>query len=68
MFEINLPEHLPNVIFYSWLLAGTLFLFVELAMPGFLGFVSCSFGCLAAAAASYYDISLLWQCWIAIAV
>lgn len=68
MVEEFLINNLFAVLFYSWLIVGTIFLFVELALPGFLGFVSCSLGCFAAAAAAYVEISVYWQCWLALGV
>ena len=68
MIEYVLFNNFAATLFYAWLIIGTLFLFIELAMPGFLGFVSCSFGCFAAAMAAHYSVSAFWQCWIALAV
>lgn len=68
MIEYVLFNNLASTLFYTWLIVGTLFLFIELAMPGFLGFVSCSFGCFAAAFAAHYDVGPFWQCWIALGV
>ncbi len=68
MLENALLANLTAVLFYAWLIIGTLFLFIELAMPGFLGFVSCSFGCFAAAFATHYQVSPFWQCWIALGI
>ncbi len=68
MVEEFLINNLPSVLFYSWLILGTVFLFVELAMPGFLGFVSCSLGCFVAAIAAYAAVSAFWQCWVALGV
>ena len=68
MIEYILFTNLSATLFYTWLIVGTLFLFIELAMPGFLGFVSCSFGCFAAAFGAHCGIHPFWQCWIALAI
>ncbi len=68
MIEYVLINNFSSMLFYTWLLSGTLFLFIELAMPGFLGFVSCSFGCFAAALGAHWGVSPFWQCWIALSI
>ena len=52
-------------MFLIWILIGLAFGFFELSSPGYFFFLSCSFGCFAAASLAWYQYALLTQMFVA---
>ncbi|PCI73843.1 hypothetical protein COB28_03135 [Candidatus Dependentiae bacterium] len=55
-------------LFLFWILTGVAFGFLELSSPGYFFFLSCSFGCFAAAALAWYQSVFATQMFVAFLV